>query len=159
MDAVKNISLPESLLKEIQSAAQPEHRSVDEVLTDAVRRYVEERSWTKTLDYGAERARALGIQESDVDRLIAGIPGRKLHGRVIDSEEGVVVPGLSRFIRPGGRGRCPRFIYGGNARARAFMQRACPVRQRCSRVQTIRPRRGFRRCRFRPSCGIRTGRA
>jgi metal-responsive CopG/Arc/MetJ family transcriptional regulator len=71
MDAVNNISLPEPLLAEIQSAAQAEHRSVDEVLTDAVRRYVEERSWTKTLDYGAERARALGIKESDVDRLIA----------------------------------------------------------------------------------------
>lgn len=71
MDAVNTISLPESLLKEIQSAAQAERRSVDEVLTDAVRRYVEERSWTKILDYGAERARTLGIKESDVDRLIA----------------------------------------------------------------------------------------
>jgi hypothetical protein len=41
------------------------------VLTDAVKRYVEERSWTKLLDYGAERAKALGIKESDIDRLIA----------------------------------------------------------------------------------------
>ena len=41
------------------------------MLTDAVKRYVEERSWTKLLDYGAERAKALGIKESDVDRLIA----------------------------------------------------------------------------------------
>ena len=71
MDAAINISLPEPLLAEIQSAAQAEHRSVDEVLTDAARRYVEERSWTKLLDYGAERAKALGIKECDVDRLIA----------------------------------------------------------------------------------------
>ncbi len=71
MDAAINISIPESLLAEIQNAAKAEHRSVDEVLTDAVKRYVEERSWTKLLDYGAERARALGIKESDVDRLIA----------------------------------------------------------------------------------------
>ena len=70
MDAAINISLPEPLLAEIQSAAQAEHRSVDEVLTDAARRYVEERSWTKLLDYGAERAKTLGIKESDVDRLI-----------------------------------------------------------------------------------------
>jgi hypothetical protein len=70
MDAA-NISLPEPLLAEIQSAAQAEHRSVDEVLTDPVKRYVEEPSWTKLLDYGAERAKALGIKESDVDRLIA----------------------------------------------------------------------------------------
>ena len=40
------------------------------MLTDAVKRYVEERSWTKLLDYGAERAKTLGIKESDVDRLI-----------------------------------------------------------------------------------------
>jgi hypothetical protein len=37
------------LLAEIQSAARAEHRSVDEVLIDAVKRYVEERSWTKLL--------------------------------------------------------------------------------------------------------------
>ena len=72
MDAAINISLPEPLLAEIKSVAQAEHRSVNEVLTDAVKRYVEERSWTKLLDYGADRAKALGIKESDVDRLIAG---------------------------------------------------------------------------------------
>ena len=70
MDTANNISLPEPLLAEIRSAALAEHRSVDEVLTDAVKRYVEERSWTKLLDYGAERAKALGIKESDIDRLI-----------------------------------------------------------------------------------------
>ena len=71
MSAANNISLPEPLLAEIQIAAQAEHRTVDEVLTDAVKRYVEERSWTRLLDYGAERAKALGVKESDVDRLIA----------------------------------------------------------------------------------------
>ena len=71
MGAANNISLPEPLLAEIQSAAQAEHRSVDDVLTEAVKRYVEERSWTKLLDYGAERVKTLGVQESDVDRLIA----------------------------------------------------------------------------------------
>lgn len=71
MDAAHNISLPEPLLAEIRRAAQGEHRSVDEVLVDAVKRYVEERSWTKLLDYGAERAIALGVKESDIDRLIA----------------------------------------------------------------------------------------
>jgi hypothetical protein len=71
MDAANNISLPEPLLAEIQIAARAEHRTVDEVLTDAVKRYVEERSWTKLLDYGAERAKTLGIKESGIDRLIA----------------------------------------------------------------------------------------
>ncbi len=56
---------------EIRSTAQAEHRSVDEVLTDAVKRYVEDRSWTTLPDYGAERAKELGVKESDIDHLIA----------------------------------------------------------------------------------------
>jgi metal-responsive CopG/Arc/MetJ family transcriptional regulator len=66
-----NVTLPAPLLEEIRSAAKAEHRSVDEVLIDAVKRYVEDRSWTKLLDYGGERANALGVKESDIDRLIA----------------------------------------------------------------------------------------
>ena len=70
MGAANNISLPEPLLAEIRSAAQAEHRSVDEVLIDAVKRYVEERSWTTLQSYGADRVKALAIKESDIDRLI-----------------------------------------------------------------------------------------
>jgi hypothetical protein len=51
--------------------ARRRRNTVNEVLTDAVKRYVEDRSWTKLLDYGAERAKTLGIGESDIDRLIA----------------------------------------------------------------------------------------
>jgi hypothetical protein len=36
-----------------------------------VQRYLEDRSWTKLFEYGAERANALGLRESDADRLIA----------------------------------------------------------------------------------------
>jgi len=71
MGAANNIALPESLLAEIRSAALAEHRTVDEVLGEAVKRYVEDRSWTNLLAYGAERATALGIRESDIDGLIA----------------------------------------------------------------------------------------
>jgi metal-responsive CopG/Arc/MetJ family transcriptional regulator len=67
----KNVSLPEPLLAEIQNAAEAEHRSVDDMLADAVKRYLEDRSWTRLLVYGQERAAELGIKESDVDRLIA----------------------------------------------------------------------------------------
>jgi hypothetical protein len=71
MGAANNISLPEPLLAEIRIAAQAEHRTVDEVLTDAVKRYVDDRSWKKLLDCGAERAKTVGIKESEIDRLIA----------------------------------------------------------------------------------------
>jgi len=71
MGAANNISIPEPLLAEIRNAAQAEHRSLDEVLTDAVKRYVEERSWAKLLEYGAERAKSLGVTEAEIDRLVA----------------------------------------------------------------------------------------
>ena len=71
METGDSISLPEDLLAGIKVAAEAEHRSVDAVLAEAVQRYLEDRSWTRLLDYGAERARGLGIKESDIDRLIA----------------------------------------------------------------------------------------
>jgi metal-responsive CopG/Arc/MetJ family transcriptional regulator len=64
------ISLPEDLLARVRGAAESEHRSVDDVLAEAVQRYLENRSWTGLLAYGAGRAAALGIEEHDVDRLI-----------------------------------------------------------------------------------------
>src|ERR1035441_9540388 len=60
-----NISLPEPLLAEIQSAAQAENRSVDEVLQEALRQYLDDRSWTKILGYGQRRAKELGLTEAD----------------------------------------------------------------------------------------------
>jgi metal-responsive CopG/Arc/MetJ family transcriptional regulator len=65
------ISLPDELLAGIRSAADAERRSVDDVVADAVQRYLEDRSWTKLFEYGAARANALGLRESDVDQLIA----------------------------------------------------------------------------------------
>ena len=70
MSADHQISLPEPLLTEIQKTAEAEHRSVEELVTDAVTRYLEDRSWTRLLGYGADRAKALGLKESDIDRLI-----------------------------------------------------------------------------------------
>jgi metal-responsive CopG/Arc/MetJ family transcriptional regulator len=69
--ATINISIPEPLLAEIRNAAAAEQRSVDEVLADAVERYLENRSWTNLLAYGSEKAKTLGINESDIDRLIS----------------------------------------------------------------------------------------
>ncbi|MGA7411502.1 MAG: ribbon-helix-helix protein, CopG family [Bryobacteraceae bacterium] len=66
-----NISLPEHLLAEIQNAALAEHRSVDEIFADAVKRYLDDRSWTDLLQYGQERAEAIGIKESDIGRVIS----------------------------------------------------------------------------------------
>lgn len=69
--ASSNVSLSEELLAGIKNAAEAEHRSVDEVLAEAVKRYLEDHSWTTLLSYGSEKAQTLGIAESDIDRLIA----------------------------------------------------------------------------------------
>jgi len=71
METGNSISLPEDLLAGIRSAADAELRSVDDVLADAVQRYLEDRSWTRLFEYGAERSNAPGLRESDIDRLIA----------------------------------------------------------------------------------------
>ena len=71
MASGNTISLPPELLASIRDAAAAEHRSVDDVLADAVQHYLEDRSWNKLLEYGAERAKALDLNEPDVDRLIA----------------------------------------------------------------------------------------
>jgi len=44
-------------LTEIRYAAKAEQRTVDEVLADAVKRYLENPSRTNLLTYGAERAK------------------------------------------------------------------------------------------------------
>jgi metal-responsive CopG/Arc/MetJ family transcriptional regulator len=80
--AAGNISLPEPLLAEIQSAAQAEHRSADEVVADAVRVYLEKQSWVQFVERNERRAREMGITEDDVDRLIAEYrTENRQHGR------------------------------------------------------------------------------
>ncbi|MCC6368825.1 MAG: hypothetical protein IT165_35330 [Bryobacterales bacterium] len=71
MAALHDISLPEDLFAAMKHAAEAEQRSVDDVLADAVRRYLDEHSWQELFAYGAERAKSLGLQDADVDRLIA----------------------------------------------------------------------------------------
>jgi hypothetical protein len=44
----------QQLLADIRSAANAKRRSVDDVLADAVQRYLEDRSWTELFEYGAE---------------------------------------------------------------------------------------------------------
>jgi hypothetical protein len=54
-----------------------ENRRPSEVLEDAWRRYVEEKWWAKLVERGRENAKRLGIQESDVDRLISDYRAEK----------------------------------------------------------------------------------
>jgi len=68
--AAGNISLPEPLLAEIQSAAEAQHRTADELAADAIRQYLKEQSWVQFVERNESRAKEMGITEGDVDRLI-----------------------------------------------------------------------------------------
>ena len=72
MDVI-TVQLPEALLSKVRSLAHEEHRSVEDVLADAVDQYAGVWTWKKLMNYGAQRAKSLGIVESDVDRLIAEV--------------------------------------------------------------------------------------
>jgi metal-responsive CopG/Arc/MetJ family transcriptional regulator len=66
----ESVSMPSSLLAEVQAAANEEHRTREELLLEAVERYLRERRWQRLLSYGQERARSLGLTDADVPRLI-----------------------------------------------------------------------------------------
>ncbi len=65
------LTIPPALAAEIRAAADEERRPVVDVLRDAVENYRREQRWRRTLAYGAERAKTLGLTEADIPRLIA----------------------------------------------------------------------------------------
>jgi len=69
-DAGVDLTLPAALAAEIQAAADEEHRPVLDVLRDAVEIYRREQRWRRTLAYGGDRVRKLGVTEADVPDLI-----------------------------------------------------------------------------------------
>ena len=69
-DESQSVKMPSSLLAEIQAAADEEHRTRDELVREAVERYLKERRWQRLLAYGEQRARSLGLTDADVPRLI-----------------------------------------------------------------------------------------
>jgi hypothetical protein len=65
------LAIPPALLADIEAAAEQEHRAPGELVREALERYMEDRAWKKIFAYGEERAKALGLTEEDVPRLIA----------------------------------------------------------------------------------------
>lgn len=68
-----SIHMPADLLAQTQAVAEEEHRTADDVVRDAVERYLSDRRWQRTLAYGRERAKASGYTEDDIPRLIAEV--------------------------------------------------------------------------------------
>jgi hypothetical protein len=65
------LSLPDSLRAEIEKVARAQDRTVNEVLAEAVDRYIKDEQWQNLKSYGRQRARERGIKAGDVPRLIA----------------------------------------------------------------------------------------
>jgi predicted transcriptional regulator len=75
----QNLNLPDGLQAEIEKVARAQERTVNEVLAEAVDRYIREKQWQSLKSYGRQKARDRGIKESDVTRLIA--ESRREHGQ------------------------------------------------------------------------------
>jgi metal-responsive CopG/Arc/MetJ family transcriptional regulator len=67
----ENLSLPDGLRTEIEKVARAQECTVNEVLAEAVDRYIREKQWQDLKSYGRQKARERGIKPSDVQRLIA----------------------------------------------------------------------------------------
>ena len=71
IEQTDSLSLPDGLQAEIEKIARAQDRTVNEVLAEAVDRYIKEKQWQSLKSYGRQKARERGIKESDVPRLIA----------------------------------------------------------------------------------------
>ena len=77
----ENLSLPDGLQAEIEKVARAQERTVNEVLAEAVDRYIREEQWQTLKSYGRQKARERGIKEGDVLRLIAESRRENAQGR------------------------------------------------------------------------------
>jgi metal-responsive CopG/Arc/MetJ family transcriptional regulator len=66
-----HVSLPQTLVAQMEQTAETAHITLDELVQQAVQRYMADRSWTRLRAYGEAQARKVGITtEEDVDRAI-----------------------------------------------------------------------------------------
>ena len=77
----ENLSLPDGLQAEIEKVARAQERTVNEVLAEAVDRYIREEQWQTLKSYGRQKARERGIKAGDVLRLIAESRRENAQGR------------------------------------------------------------------------------
>lgn len=68
-----NSLLSEKLLSQVKQTARDQNREPAEVVEDAVRKYLEEQSWIGFVQRNERRARANGIGEDDIERLISEV--------------------------------------------------------------------------------------
>jgi len=78
--ATSNIpGISDSQLTELEKLARAQERTVDEILGEAVDRYIKDKQWSALKVYGRAKSKERGLTERDVPRLIA--ESRQEHGR------------------------------------------------------------------------------
>jgi metal-responsive CopG/Arc/MetJ family transcriptional regulator len=70
MSEARQLTLPDDLVEVIVRTARAQGRAPEELIEDAVRRYVSDNRWEQLLSYGKRQAERLGYTEDDVERLI-----------------------------------------------------------------------------------------
>ena len=66
-----HVMLPEALVAQMEQTAESAHITLDELVQQAVQRYMADQRWTKLRAYGEAQARKVGItSEEDVNRAV-----------------------------------------------------------------------------------------
>jgi CopG family transcriptional regulator/antitoxin EndoAI len=61
-----SVSLPPEMVEQAEALAKEEHRTMSELIREALRRYQRERNeWQSLFEYGRDNARKLGISRDD----------------------------------------------------------------------------------------------
>jgi hypothetical protein len=68
--ADSSLRIPEALMAEVQARAEAEQRSPEELVLEAVARYLRQKRREKLYAYGEGQAQKLGIREEDVPDLV-----------------------------------------------------------------------------------------
>jgi len=63
--------LSDPQLAELEKLARAQERTVNEVVSEAVDRYIKDKQWSALKQYGRAKAREMGLTEDDVPRLVA----------------------------------------------------------------------------------------
>lgn len=65
-----NALLSDELLHQVEEAARAQNRKPAEVVSEAVQKYLDGQSWVQFVERNERRAKAMGITEGDVERLV-----------------------------------------------------------------------------------------
>lgn len=76
-----SITLPPEMLARAEELARQEHRTMSELVREALRHYERSRAWEELGAYGRERAEAMGVTEADVLPAVKEVRQRRLRAR------------------------------------------------------------------------------